>query len=144
MMIIWCIVPEISSTIDRLFVILGYFWPFYPLTTQKIKIFKNEKNYWRYHHFKHEYHEWKSWCMIPEIWSTTDIIFSFGPFFALLHPLTNQRIKFWKKEKNTWRYHHFTQVHHKWQSYDIWFLKYEVHQTEFFCHLGPYFSPFTL
>ena len=26
--------------------------------------------------------------MIPEIWSTTDGIFShFGPFFALLHPL---------------------------------------------------------
>ena len=45
-----------------------------------------------------------------------------------------------QNEKNTWRYHHFTQVYHKWQSYDIWFPRYEVHQTEFFCHLGPFFK----
>ena len=32
-----------------------------------------------------------------------------------------------------------TQVYHKWQSYHIWFLRYEVHQTEFFCYLGPFF-----
>ena len=63
-------------------------------------------------------------CMIPEIWCTTDRIFSnFGPFFALLHPLpplTTNRIKILRQWKNTWRYHHFTQVHHKWQSYDFW------------------------
>ena len=29
-------------------------------------------------------------------------------------------------------YHHFTQVHHKWQSYDIWFLRYQLQQTAFF------------
>ena len=47
-----------------------------------------------------------------------------------------------KIEKNTWRHHHFTQVYHKRQSYDIWFLKYEVQQTELFCHPGPSFCPF--
>ena len=82
------------------------------------------------------------WCMIPEIWSTTERIYShFGPFFALLHPLSplitqnpeNQNFEKMKK-KNNWKYHHFTQVYHKWQPYDTWFLKYEVHQTEFFCN----------
>ena len=85
-------------------------------------------------------------CMIPEIWCTTDRIFSnFGPFFALLHPLpplTTNRIKILRQWKNTWRYH-FTQVHHKWQSYDIWFLRYEVHQIEFFLSSWAIFCPFT-
>ena len=37
--------------------------------------------------------------------------------------------------------YHFTQVYHKWQSHDIWFLRYEVQQTEFFVILG-HFLPF--
>ena len=36
-------------------VILGYFLPFYPLKTPKIKILKNQKIFWRYHHFTHVY-----------------------------------------------------------------------------------------
>ena len=32
------------------FVILGHFWLFTPVTTQKIKICKIWKNVWRYHH----------------------------------------------------------------------------------------------
>ena len=47
------------------------------------------------------------WCIVPEIWSVMDRIFChFGLFFALLH----KELKFWKTEKNTWRYHHFTSV----------------------------------
>ena len=53
-----------------------------------------------------------------------DRIFShFGPLFALYPlplPLTTQRIK-----------------------YDIWFLRYEVQQTEFFRHLGQFFPLFS-
>ena len=54
------------------------------------------------------------------------------------YPLNNlknqnfEKMKRKKKKKNTWRYYHFTQVHHKWQSYDAWFLRYQVWQTEFF------------
>ena len=78
-------------------------------------------------------------------------IFShFGPSFALLHPSRpndpeNQNFekmkkkKKKKKKKTAWRYQHLTQVYHKWQSYHIWFLRYGVHQTEFFCYLGPFF-----
>ena len=78
--------------------------------------------------------------MVPQIWSATDRIFChFGPFFALLPPYGPRKSKFWKNEKNTWRYYHFTHVYHKWQSYDVWFLRYGVWQTEFFCHYGPFF-----
>ena len=42
--------------------------------------------------------------------------------------------------ENTWRYH-FAQVCHKWQSYDVWLLKYEAWQEEVFVILG-HFLPF--
>ena len=44
MMIIRGMVPEISSTIDRMFCHFRLFFAFYPLTTQKIKILKKWKN----------------------------------------------------------------------------------------------------
>ena len=57
--------------------------------------------------------------------------------FLAFHPLATQSIKiFLKMKKNPWRYHHFAQVYHKWQSYDIWLLRCEVQQAGFFCHLG--------
>ena len=31
-------------------------------------------------------------------------------------------------------------MYHKSRSYDVWFLRYEVQQAEFFCHLGPFFA----
>ena len=82
------------------------------------------------------------WCMIPEIW--IDRIFShFGPFFALLNPLlplTTQRTKILKKWK---KYRKISSVYHKWLSYDIWFLRYEVHQMECFLSSWALFCPFT-
>ena len=60
--------------------------------------------------------------------------FSFWTIFCSFSspPLTSQRIKILKKWKKPYRYHHFTQVHHKWQSYDIWFLRYQLQQRDFF------------
>ena len=58
--------------------------------------------------------------------------------FTPVPPLTTQRIKILKKWKKHLEISSFTQVYHKCQSYDIWFLRYEVHQ--FFCHLGPLFA----
>ena len=58
------------------------------------------------------------WCIVPEIQSETDRIFcQFGPFLSHIH------------------------VYHKWRSYDVWFLKYKVQQTEIFVILGS-FVPF--
>ena len=72
------------------------------------------------------------------IWNTTDIIFChLGPFSVLLPhyylpfdlPNNPKKSKFWKNEKNTWRYYHFTLTYHKWWSYDAWFLGYAARQT---------------
>ena len=85
------------------------------------------------------------WCMVPEMWSVIDRIFChYGPFFPLLPTYGRRKSKSWKKEKSTWRYYHFTYVYHKWHSYDIWFFRYGVQQTNFFCHFGPFFCPLTL
>ena len=31
-------------------------------------------------------------------------------------------------------------MYHKWQIYDVWFLRYGAWPTEFFCHFGPFFT----
>ena len=60
--------------------------------------------------------------------------------FTLLKSKKNSKL--WKNEKkNTWRYCRFTHVHHKWQSYDVWFLRYGAWWTEFFVILD-HFLPF--
>ena len=61
-------------------------------------------------------------------------------FFTLITP-KKPKINILKKWKNTWRYYHSTHVYHKWQSYDIWFLRYGAQQRGFFVILD-HFLPF--
>ena len=62
---------------------------------------------------------------------------SFWTIFYDFAPLTTCKIKiFWKNEKKTWIYYHFTHVYHKWKIYDAWFLRYGAQQTEFFIILN--------
>ena len=64
------------------------------------------------------------------------------PFFALSPHYWPPKFKFEKYEgKKSWRYYPFTQVHHKWRSYDVSFLRFKAQLTDFFCHFGP-FLPF--
>ena len=136
---VWFLRYKVQRT--EFFVILGHFYPLTLLTTQKIKIWKNEKNSWRYYHFKHEYHKWKSYG----VWflrygaQQTEFFLILDHFLHFYTSLRNNPEM--QNEKNTWRYHHFTQVYHKWQSYDIWFLRYEVHQREFFFVILGHFLP---
>ena len=65
---------------------------------------------------------------------------SFWTIFCTFTPLSTQKINILKNEKNTCRCYHFTQVYHKWQSYDLWFLRYRVQWTEFFVILDRCFS----
>ena len=44
--------------------------------------------------------------------------------FCPFTPLTAQKMKIKKNEKNTWRYYHLTQVYQKSGSYAILFLRY--------------------
>ena len=47
-----------------------------------------------------------------------------------------------KKKKKGGRFYHFTLVYHIWRSYDLWFLRCGVPQTECFVILD-HFCPFT-
>ena len=123
-------------------VILGHFLPFYPPKNSKNQNFEKWKNLLEISFYTCVPKITIIWCMVPEIWSATDKTFChYGPFFALLPPYGPRKSKFWKNEKNTWRYYHFTHVYHKWQSYDVWFLSYWAQQTEFFVILD-YFLHF--
>ena len=77
------------------------------------------------------------WCMVPEIRTKNFLSFLviFCPFTS---PLMIPNIKILKKMNkmagdNIILYIH---VYHKWRSYDVWFLKYKVQQTEIFDILG--------
>ena len=63
-----------------------------------------------------------------------------GPFFALLQP---KKSKFWKSGKKSGDII-ILHVYHKWESYDVWFLRYWVQRTDFFIILGhflPFYNP---
>ena len=78
---------------------------------------------------------WRRWgtsqnfllAFIDELWKTQKI----------------RILKKWKKKKNCWRYHHFTHVYQKPQSYEVQFLRYGVRQffLVIFGHFLPLFSP---
>ena len=111
-----------------------------PRITLKTKILKKWKKWLKifYTCTKNRIHR----CVVPEIQSETDRIFSrFGAFFALSPHYESAKSKFGKNEKNTWRYYWFTTVHHKWQLYiscmisEIWSVMKGI-----FCHVRPIFA----
>ena len=67
---------------------------------------------------------------------------NYGSLFAFLPPPKNQKNQAFGNTKKCWRYHHFTNLYWKPQSYEVWFLRYRVTQTELFVILGQ-FCPFT-
>ena len=121
------------------FVILDHFLPFGP---RKSKFVKNEKNtkdiiilqLCTINDSHMMYGCWNMEC-------NGQMFLSFWTVFCPFTPLTTWKSKFSKYKKTAWRYYHFTQFYHKWQSYDVWFLRYRVQQTEFFIILDK-FLPF--
>ena len=68
-------------------------------------------------------------------------------FFVILDrflPFGQRKSKFSKNEKNTWRYYHFANVYHKWQLYEVWFLRYVAWWTELFVFLDHFLHFYTL
>ena len=67
--------------------------------------------------------------------------FPFGIYWWTLKNPKNQNFE--KMKKNCWRYHHFTHVYQKPQSYEVQFLRYGVRQffLVIFGHFLPLFSP---
>ena len=65
-------------------------------------------------------------------------------YFLPFDPPNNPKNKnFEKNKKNLWTYYHFALVQHKWQSFNVWFVRYQVQLTEIFVILG-YFLHFTV
>ena len=83
--------------------------------------------------------------MVPEIWSMANKFFChLGQFSALLPPNDPENQNFKKNEKDSYRYNHFTHAYHKWQSYDVWFLRSGARRREFFVileHFLPFYLP---
>ena len=130
----WCMIPEISSMTDIIFCHLGYFLPFYPSKQKpgKTKFWKHEKtpgNIIILHMstMNENHMMYDSWDMERDR-QICLLLYHLLPFYAPLlphHHLT-QKIKILKKSKKHQEIHHFTHEYHKWQSHDIWPLRYEV------------------
>ena len=106
----------------QIFVILGHSLPFQPPDNLENQNFKIDKNTWRYYNFTHLQHKWQSYdvCFL-RYWVRQTDFFVILDHFLLFYPLP-WKIKILKNWKNTWRYHHFTQVYQKSWSYAILFL----------------------
>ena len=65
----------------------------------------------------------------------TEISVILGHFLCFQLP-DNPESQNFKTEKNTWRYYHFKYLHHKWQSYDVWFSEIWSATEIIFCHSG--------
>ena len=89
----------------------------------------------------HKLQPYDIWFQRHQAWRTEFFVILdyLLPFPTLL--TAKKKWKFSKTEKIAWRYYHFTHVQQKWQSYDVWFLRYEVWRTEFFVILDC-FLPF--
>ena len=141
MTIIWSMIPEIWSTTD---IIFGHSGPFFALfppmdpanqnfqkmqkTSEDIIILQTQMTV--------------IWCMVPQIWSMwrTEFFVIFDGFFPFYTPNNpkNQNIEKLKKKTGDII---ILQVYHKWQSYDVCFMRYGARQTEFLVILD-HFLPF--
>ena len=87
---------------------------------------KNKEKHLRYHCFTPAYQ--KSWWYDLQFLryrvSQTEI----GNYVPITPPLLKTwKIRILKKwKKNSWIYHHFTHVHQKLQSFEVWFLRYRM------------------
>ena len=101
MTIIWCMVPEILSIIDRIFCHFGPFFTLLtPVKTQKIKILKNWKNTSRDIIILYkctETHDHMLYSSLDMACNGYDCYFSFCAIFCPFTPLTAQKIKIKKK-----------------------------------------------
>ena len=107
------------------------FCPFTLLATQKIKILKLKKTpeyiiILQMYTINESYDAWFLRYGVQQNF------LSFWIIFPLLPPLTNQKIKILKKWRICLEILSFYKVFHKWQSYDVWFLKYQARCTESF------------
>ena len=141
----WCTVPEI---------IVRDWWMDRPTEKVTHRGGHCTQKTWRYYPFTHVYHKWRSyvWFLRYKVWhmmyGSWDIRYNRQSFLSFLPLLPfipfndpeNQNSE--KRKKHTCSYYYlYTHVYHKWQSYDVWFLRHGAQQTQFFLVLD-HFLPF--
>ena len=124
---------------------LRAFFALYLPKKLKIKILKNENICWRYHHFRHVHQKPQSYdVQFLRYWvrqtKISVILDHFLPFYlSPPPPLMIPNIKILKKNrKKDLKILSFYK--HKWQSYDVWFLRYGLQWTEYFVILDHFLS----
>ena len=114
---------------DRQFFLI--FCPFTHLTTQKTNK-SSQSNQSSQSHLEHS----SIWSVWPNDWVFVYELSGSGFESSCGH----RKSKFWKNEKNSWRYH-FTHLHHKWKS--LWCMVPEIWSAtdKICCLFGPFFAP---
>ena len=151
--IIWFMVPEIQSGTD----IFCYFGPFFCPPTlclpkdpknqnfeKKLKKCLEALSFYRYMSTINVNH------MIYGSWNircNRQKFLSFWAIFCPFSPLTTWKIKILKLKKTPGDIiilktpgDIITNLHHKWQSFGVWFLRYEAWLAEFFLSLWSIFA----
>ena len=147
MKIIWYMIPEILGATDRIFC---YFRPFfalsppgYPENQNFEKLEKTLRDIMVLHICTINdnnictINDYYVWFLRYGGWLTN--------FFVILDwflPPRPRKPNLQKNEKNTLTDYQITHVNHKWQSYEVWFLRYGVQQTKCFV-IWTGFCPFT-
>ena len=106
---------------------------FTPFTAQKIIISKKLKNMWRYHNFTQFCQKSWSYAILflrYAVWWMQLLFLILGYFLPFYPPKSPKNENFKTMEKNTWIYHHFTQVYQRCWLDDVWFLRYGTRQTD--------------
>ena len=121
---IWCMLPEIWNTTDITFLsIWAIFCYFTILRSKKVKILKKRKKYQEISPFYTCAPQMTIiWCMVPEIWSTTDIIICHFDYFGSLSPntLENQNVEKMKKVPGDIIILHLYSTYDSHMMYDSW------------------------
>ena len=108
--IIWWMVPVVQSEMDSMFCHFVLFFSLLPPQQPwKSKSWKKKQHLHMSSFYTRAPKITIIRCMLPEMWHAIDFV----PFFALLFLWQPGKTYFWKIEKNTWRYDHFTHVYHK-------------------------------
>ena len=139
---VWFLRYKVQRT--KLFVILGHFLPFDPPNNPKSQNFEKIKRCLEILSLytcvpQMTIMMYGSWYIKHDRQNFLSFLAIFCPF----NPLTIQKIKTLKKGKKLLEILSFTQVYHKWQSYDIWFLRDQLQQIDFFLFSLAIFCPFT-
>ena len=107
--LIWGMLLETQWDRQTILLFRAIFCPFNPLTTRKIKILKKTEIHLEMSSFYICVPKIMIWCMLPEIWSITDIIFyHFRSIFVVSAPENpgNQIYKKIKKKKKKKKKNH--------------------------------------